>query len=308
MHLDPELAAALPALPDMHIQDLAVARARMRELAVGALAARAPGVTAVDVAAPGDDGDEPAALLVFRPPALEEPAPCVLLLHGGGFVMGDLDGTTAQASELCVQLGVVVVSVGYRLAPEHPYPAAFQDCRAALRWAAEAPDEFGIDRTRIAVYGMSAGGGLAAALTLHVRDHGGPALCFQVLDAPVVDDRLDTPSMRTFVDTPLWSRPDAELSWRYYLGDRGGEVPVYAAPSRAADLSGLPPAYVSLYEYDPLRDEGLSYAQRLLQAGVPVELHVFPGTFHRSAVLAGAAVSRRQWAETVEALRRGLGR
>jgi acetyl esterase/lipase len=153
---------------------------------------------------------------------------------------------------------------------------------------------------------MSAGGGLAAALTLFVRDHGGPPLRFQVLDAPVLDDRLQTASMRTFVDTPLWCRHDAELSWRHYLGERDGNVPVYAAPARAADLSGLPPGYVSVYENDPLRDEGLAYASRLLEAGVQVELHLFPGTFHRSTVVAGAAVSRRQTEETVTALQRGL--
>jgi acetyl esterase len=307
MHLDSDLAAALPALPDLHIDDLPVARARMRELAARAALPAAPGVTVADVAAPGVDGDPPAAVRVFRPPgAAARCVPGVLLLHGGGFVMGDLDGMTAQAMSLCDRLGVVVVAVGYRLAPEHPYPAALRDCLAALRWTAGAGAALGVDVARIGVYGMSAGGNLAAALTLILRDRGGPRLCFQVLDAPAVDDRLGSPSMRRFVDTPLWNRHDAELSWRYYLAGCGDEVPVYAAPARAGDLSGLPPAYVSVYENDPLRDEGLAYAARLLQAGVQVELHLFPGTFHRSAVIASAAVSQRQVAETVEALRRGL--
>jgi acetyl esterase len=308
MHLDPELAAALPALPDLHIHDLPAARARMRELAARAVVPDAPGVTVIDVAAPGLHGEPPALLRVFHPPAAGESVPGLLLLHGGGFVMGDLDGMTAQATYLCARLGAVVVAVGYRLAPEHPYPAALRDCLAALHWTAQQATALEVDPARIGVYGMSAGGGLAAALTLMVRDQGGPSLCFQVLDAPEVDDRLTTPSMRTFVDTPLWSRPDAELSWRHYLAACDGEVPIYAAPARAADLSGLPPAYVSVYENDPLRDEGITYAQRLLHAGVPVELHLFPGTFHRSAVIASAAVSQRQVAETAEALGRGLSR
>ena len=307
MHLDPDLATALPALPDLHIHDLPAARARMRELAARAVPPAAPGVTVVDVSAPGADGDPPAQVRVFRPPVTAaRPVPALLLLHGGGFVMGDLDGMTAQAVNLCDQLGTVVVAVGYRLAPEHPYPAAFRDCLAALYWTAGEAAALGVDPARIGVYGMSAGGGLAAALTLHVRDRGGPPLRFQVLDAPTVDDRLTTPSMQTFVDTPLWNRQDAELSWRYYLAGCDGEVPSYAAPARAADLSGLPPAYVSVYENDPLRDEGLAYASRLLHAGVQVELHLFPGTFHRSAVITSAAVSQRQAAETVNALRRGL--
>ncbi|MGW5641562.1 alpha/beta hydrolase [Saccharopolyspora sp. NPDC003752] len=303
MHLDPELAAALPALPDLHIQDLAGARARMRQLAEGA----APGgVVMTDHAVPGPDGS--VRVGVCRPPDVTGPLPALLLLHGGGFVMGGLETVAAQAAELCAQVPAVVVAVDYRLAPEHPYPAALRDCEAALRWIASESGALGVDAGRIGAYGMSAGGGLAAALTLLVRDRGGPPLCFQLLDAPEVDDRLDTASMRAFDDTPLWNRPDAVLSWRYYLADCGGVVPPYAAPARADDLSGLPPAYVSVYENDPLRDEGLSYASGLLRGGSSVELHLFPGTFHRSAVIASAAVSRRQIAETLNALRRGLSR
>ena len=294
VHWDPELVAALPALPDLHIRDLVGARGRMRDLAASAQRPPPDGVTITDHSVP--------AIRVFSPTGADGPLPALLLLHGGGFVMGGVDSVAPQAADLCAQLHAVVVAVDYRLAPEHPYPAALQDCEAALRWTTSAP---GVDPTRIGLYGMSAGGGLAAALTLLVRDRGGPPVRFQVLDAPEVDDRLETPSMRAFEDTPLWSRPDAVLSWQHYLKDCDG-TPVYAAPARADDLSGLPPAYVSVYENDPLRDEGLAYASGLLAAGVPVELHLFPGTFHRSAVIASAAVSQRQAAETLDALRRGL--
>lgn len=302
--MDPELAATVSKLPDLHIADLPGARMRMRELAERAPWPDHDGVVLTEATVPATERG-PAVLLLVATPAREasSPLPALLVLHGGGFVMGAADMIAPQVADLCAQLGAVVAAVDYRLAPEHPYPAAVHDCVAALRWLTDRAD---VDRDRVGVYGMSAGGGLAAALTLLARDNGGPRLCFQLLDAPEVDDRLDTTSMRVFTDTPLWSRPDAELSWQHYLSDAVADE--YAAPARAADYSDLPPAYISVYENDPLRDEGLAYASSLLRAGVSVELHLFPGTFHRSVVIADAAVSRRQTAETLQALRGGLAR
>ncbi len=165
-----------------------------------------------------------------------------------------------------------------------------------------------MNRGRLAVGGVSAGGGLAAAVALLARDRGGPALAMQVLQIPILDDRLDTPSMRAFTDTPLWNRPTAELSWRYYLGDHlGGRrvgIAPYAAPARAEDLTGLPAAYVMTAQYDPLRDEGADYARRLADAGVPTEVHQFPGAFHGFRLVAGAAVARRATAEFCDVVRR----
>jgi acetyl esterase/lipase len=206
-------------------------------------------------------------------------------------------------------LGIVVVAVEYRLAPENPFPCGLEDCYATLQWMAAQADSLAIDTDRVGVYGQSAGGGLAAALALLARDRGGPALCFQFLGIPELDDRLETTSMRQFVDTPMWHRANAIRSWLFYLGDDAtrGEVSPYAAPARATDLRGLPPAYVCTMEFDPLRDEGILYALALLQAGVPVELHQYPGTFHGSAMVPTAAVSRRGAAEALEVLRRGLG-
>jgi acetyl esterase len=218
--------------------------------------------------------------------------------------MGD-----AQNLRLARELGVVVVTVDYRLAPEHPYPAPLEDCYAGLVWTAKNADALGIDPDRIAIHGASAGGGLCAGLALLARDRGGPAITFQYLGVPELDDHLDTPSMRRFVDTPLWNRPRAVISWDSYLGagkPGGPDVPIYAAPARATDLTGLPPAYVSVMEFDPLRDEGIAYAQALLQAGVSVELHAFPGTFHGSALVEQAAVSRREADEALVVLRRAL--
>lgn len=238
-------------------------------------------------------------------PRVEGPLPSVIYLHGGGFVSGRLDFFDVRCLRLADQIPAVVVAVDYRLAPEHPYPAALDDTYATLEWLASAAGELGVDPARIAAAGDSAGGNLATALALLTRDRGGPPLCFQFLDVPVTDDRLATPSMRAFTDTPMWNRVNAELSWRYYLGG-DGEASPYAAPMRAADLSGLPPAFVTVCEFDPLRDEGIAYAQRLVQFGVPTELHLYPGAFHGAAIVADVAVTRRMNADMVAALRRAL--
>jgi acetyl esterase/lipase len=217
-----------------------------------------------------------------------------------------MDMEHAFAAALARELGVVAVTVEYRLAPEHPFPAGVEDCYAALRWLHDHAGVLGVDRSRIGVGGQSAGGGLAAATALLARDRGGPALCFQFLGIPELDHRLETTSMRSFVDTPIWHRANAELSWKYYLGSNSDDVSPYASPAIAADLSGLPPAYVTTMEFDPLRDEGIIYALRLMEAGVSVELHSYPGTFHGSGVMATAAVSRRASREMMVALARGL--
>jgi acetyl esterase/lipase len=223
----------------------------------------------------------------------------VLYVHGGGFCLGDVETEHGGAVQVANACDAVVVSVDYRLAPEHPYPAALDDCYAGLVYLSGLV-------SRVAVHGQSAGGGLAAALALRVRDTSGPQIAFQSLLMPELDDRLETPSMRAFVDTPLWSRPQAVKSWEYYLGGRKADS--WAAPTRAEDLSGLPPAHVTVMELDPLRDEGIDYATRMLQAGVSVELHAYPGTFHGAALAQNAAVCRRMSEDMLNALRSGLRR
>jgi acetyl esterase/lipase len=308
MNLDPELAAAVDFLPKLGMGEPEEARAALREMLAQYPHPPLPeGVTTVDRTIAGVDGNEIPIRVYSRPRQDGAPVPAVLFIHGGGFVVGDLDTEHAGAASTVDALGVVVVSVDYRLAPEHPFPSGLEDCYAALLWLAKESGELGVDAERIAVFGQSAGGGLAAGLALLARDRGGPSLCFQLLGIPELDDRLETPSMVAFTETPMWNRPSAERSWRYYLGEgANGDTSPYAAPARAEDLSGLPAAYVSTSEYDPLRDEGIIYALRLLQAGVSVELHQFAGTFHGSTILP-AEVSRRQQAEMTDALRRGLG-
>jgi acetyl esterase/lipase len=306
---DPELLPLVEALPATDISDLETARSGLAALIEPFNAVvDASGVTVTDHRAPGPEG-APAVLIRVYAPEAAPPAsgrPALLDIHGGGFVLGSIEMEHAFAARVVQELDVVVAAVEYRLAPEHPFPAGLEDCYAALSWLRAEADALGVDVERIGVGGQSAGGGLSAALALLARDRGGPALCFQFLGIPELDHRLETTSMRTFVDTPMWSRPNAERSWQLYLGPEPGEVSPYASPSVATDLRALPPAYVTVMEFDPLRDEGILYALAMMGAGVPVELHSFPGTFHGSAFVATADVSRRGAAELMGALRRGL--
>jgi acetyl esterase len=308
--IDPELTGILELLPQIDLSDPVAARAGFADL-VGGMRADIPGIDSLDIEdrlVPGWEGDPDVGVRIYRPKSRAEPVPGVLMIHGGGFIIGSIETEHAGAAATAIQTGAVVVSVEYRLAPEHPFPAGLHDCYRALVFLAGAADALGVDTARLALLGASAGGGLAAATALLARDLGGPPLCFQMLHIPELDDRLETPSTRTFVDSPLWNRPLAVLSWEAYLGAgaHAADVSPYAAPARATDLSGLPPAYISTAENDPLRDEGILYALGLLQAGVSVELHQFPGTFHGSALVASAAVTQRAQQESAIVLRRAL--
>jgi acetyl esterase len=314
MPLDTELAAALDGLPHVGLADPVRARGAMAELA-SALARPVADdrVVVEDRTIPGPSGRHGGApphgsqvrVRVYRPREAPGPAPVLVYFHGGGFVTGDLENEHARCLEFAGEDGIAVVSVGYRLAPEHPFPAGFEDCYAATAWAHEHAAEFGGDPERVAVGGGSAGGALAAAVALRARDEGGPPLVFQMLLYPVLDDRMDTPSMRAFTEPPLFNRTDVRHMWRHYLGGRT-DAPAYAAPARAADLAGLPRAYMLVAEYDPLRDEGLHYAHRLILAGVPTELHHVPGACHGFDGIMSARLGRLAFEEERAVLRRCL--
>ena len=239
---------------------------------------------------------------VYHPADVPGQLPALCWMHGGGRIMGRLELSELTATSYVRRLGCAVVSVDYRLAPENPHPAALDDCYAALQWTADHAAELQIDAGRIAIGGESAGGGLAASTALLARDRGGPALIFQLLVCPMLDDRNVTPSSHEITDIGVWDRWHNVEAWTAVLGQQAGceGVSPYAAAARAEDLSGLPPAYIDVGELDVVRDEDIDYATRLMQAGVAAELHVFPGAFHgfdlfapRASVSKQAATARR---------------
>jgi acetyl esterase/lipase len=303
--VDPELAAALPYLPQLPFSQLAETRATFAALLDQLPPPDTSGVVLEERPVPGPEGAPDVPVRVFRPESGGSGRPGVLDVHGGGFAIGSAALDDAVNVGIVREVGAVVVSVEYRLAPETPYPGPAEDCYAALRWLAGSAAELGVDPGRLAVLGDSAGGGLAATTALLARDRGGPALAMQALIEPELDDRLQTHSMVHGDDTPVWHRPNAIKSWEFYLGGR--EADGYAAPARMADLSGLPPTYLTVNQLDPLRDEGLEYAQRLLQAGVATELHCWPGAFHGFVLVPTAAITQRAVAALYGALARGLG-
>ncbi|MFJ4188427.1 alpha/beta hydrolase [Kitasatospora sp. NPDC089509] len=296
--MDPELEAFIALFPKTDLADPADSRGQLAELAAAVPVPDTGDMVVEDRLIPADP---PVPVRIYRPAGARG---AVVWLHGGGFVMGTVETEHPWAARLAVHSGAVVISVGYRLAPEHPFPAALDDGYAVLSWTAEHCAELGVEPDRIAVGGHSAGGGIAAALALRARDDRGPAVRFQLLHQPGLDDRLETWSARNFTDTPWFTRAKAVQAWGHYLGGRPATP--YAAPARATDLTGLPPAYVATAELCPNRDEDLGYALRLLQAGVSVEVHQWPGTFHGSQALVSADVSQRQHAELGAALRRAL--
>ena len=315
---DPELAAALDLIKEMISPGLAPEEIDAVRQGPGIQLLADMDLTldgffeAEDRLVPGPEGAPGISLLICRPaaPADAGPRPVIYHVHGGGMVIGNnrvgVDAPLAWAKEL----DAVVVSVEYRLAPEHPYPAPVEDVYAGLVWAAEHAEEIGGDAERIVVAGASAGAGLSAALALLTRDRKGPGLIGQMLMCPMLDDRNDTPSAHQMAGLGIWDRTANETGWTALLGElRGGpDVSAYAAPARAEDLSGLPPAFLDVGSAETFRDEAVAYASRIWQAGGVAELHVWPGGFHGFDGFAPqAALSQVARAAQLAWLRRLLG-
>lgn len=304
--VDPELRSPALYLP----LDLA----DERRLAMGrALVRRGlppiAGVAVEDRQVPGADGAPGPAVVVYETTDRTRPGGALLWIHGGGMVMGTPAQDHRWCSALAEELGIVVVSVDYRLAPEHPFPAGLDDCTAALRWLHGAADELGVDPDRIAVGGASAGGGLAAAVCQRARDEGGSPVCLQLLSYPMLDDRTvladDHDGRGAFVWTPTSNR----FGWSAYLGGHPtlDDDRPYAAPGRTEDLSGLPPAWIGVGELDLFQPEDVAYARRLEAAGVPCELLEVPRMYHGADVLVPRAPGTQAYrASMVDALRRAL--
>lgn len=292
--LDPEIAEALESMPMMDgfaFDQLPAMRAQRNALLDAVeLSDR---VERRDYLVPGPNGGPQVALRVHRPAGAAGDLPCVYFMHGGGYVFGSHRMDDIRFDRWCPQLNCVGISVDYRLAPETPYPGPLEDCYAGLKWTWENAASLGIDRERLGIGGASAGGGLAAGLALLARDRGEVPLAFQLLIYPMIDDRMERPSAAW--EVPIWTPRSNDAGWRAYLGPLfGGAVPPYAAASRAEHLTGLPQAYVMVGALDGFLDEDVDYAMRLTHAGVPTELHVYPGGPHGfDGLLPGTQLARR---------------
>lgn len=265
-----------------------------------------PEVRAEDRAVDGPGG--PIPVRVYRPPTkTEAPPPVVLFFHGGGWSVGDLDSYDGTARRHAADADAVVVSVDYRLAPEHPYPAAVDDVWAVTQWVAEHADELGVDASRLAVAGDSAGGNLAAVVAQLARESG-PAIRFQLLWYPATTWDTSLPSFEENADAPILNLAAIGGVSRWYVGDMDlSDMPATLAPARAKDLSGLPPAYIAVAGHDPLRDDGARYAELLSDAGVPVELHNAATLVHGYLGYAGVVPAATEAAERgLRALRTAL--
>ncbi len=309
--IDPEAREALDQILEMvpggfnTIPDIVQRRAAVSQFEAAIGAPPRPNVTAEDRMIPGPDGAPDLPIRIYTPAKPAGTAPGIYFIHGGGMIMGDIAGEDAVATEICDRIGAVVVSVDYRLAPENPYPAPVDDCYAGLCWMARHSEELNVDPIRLAIYGGSAGGGLTIATSMMARDRGFPALRFHMPIYPMIDDRNETPSSHEIVDVGIWDRSANAEAWRWYLGGR--EPDDYAAPARAENLAELPPTFIDVGTVDLFRDEDIIFAMRLMQAGVPTELHVYPGAYHAAENLApDSALSARIWERRFDALRRAL--
>ena len=310
--IDPELVSVLSSLTPADFSDLPRLREQRLQAILEATRDIAPDPTVArrDATAPGLDGGPDVPLRVYRPVGDDQSLPCLFWIHGGGHILGSIDQDDVQCDHFARTGRCVVVSVEWRHSPEHPYPAEMDDCYAGLRWTADNATDLGIDTRRLAVGGRSSGGGAAAGLALLARDRDGPSICHQLLIYPMLDDRNTTPSSFNDVHPGLWTRDMNLIAWRVYLGaDHFGtdEVPPYAAPSRAQDLTGLPATSMFTGELDLFRDENVTYASDLLAAGVTTEVHLYPGTYHGFDVFVPSArVSQRAIRDIDDALSRAL--
>jgi acetyl esterase/lipase len=294
---DPELEAILAkmGLPQSLTLEMVMARrtAPAARPTIEETLAKFPSVTHSERQIPGPNDSHPEITIsIFEPKkASAKPRPCMYYIHGGGMVVGDRFGHIEFALNVAEECDAICTSVEYRLAPEHPYPAASDDCFSGLKWVGENAKELGIDPAQIMVAGHSGGACLAAGLALLSRDRNGPKLCGQFLGCPMLDDRNVTVSSRQYLEGGIWNRLTNLMAWKALLKENAGkdDVSIYAAPARAADLSRLPTAFIDVGSGDVLRDEAVAYASRLWACGSQVELHVWPGGWHGFEVLAPSA-------------------
>jgi acetyl esterase/lipase len=307
--IDPEIQPMIEAFPPILLGLDTLQAFRERPVPQAPLSDAARAVTVTPRTIPGACGAPPTRVAIYRQSSVSGPVPIILHIHGGGYVAGSVEISQGRQQELAAALGCAVVSVGYRLAPEAVFPAAVEDCYAALAWAIGSGTEFGGDPARLAIKGESAGGGLAAALALLARDRGEFTPVLQHLTYPMLDDRTATSRpASSFAGEFIWTAANNRFGWQSLLGQAlgGPDVSPYAAPARANDLTGLPPTYLMTGALDLFADEGIDYARRLVAAGVPTELHVFPGGCHGFDLVPDAAIAKAARASGLAALARAF--
>jgi acetyl esterase/lipase len=307
--VDPQLLPLLDLIPppNLNLETLPALRARPVMFQVNPRDVERTDLTVMSI--PGPAGAPEVEVLFYRPRGLTGAAPCILHIHGGGYVAGNAQSMEPVHRRLAADLSCCIASVNYRLAPETPFPGPVEDCYAALAWLAGSAGTLQIDPARIGVMGESAGGGLAAALALLARDRGEYKLAFQHLIYPMIDDRTcAVPEPHPYVGEFIWPPASNHFGWSSLLGHAPGAegVSPYAAPARAEDLSGLPPTFLATGGLDLFLEENLEYARRLIRAGVPTELHVYPGAFHGFQWAAEADVSRAAARDSQAALEKAL--
>jgi len=315
--LDPELRDALSGFLEatgggFDLSDLPALRAGLDAMLAGANAEApaVPGVEIEDRTVPSAEAGTDVSVRIYRPAAATGPAPVLLWMHPGGFVIGSVEMDHMNLAQLVADVGCAAISVNYRLAPEHPYPAALEDCYGVLQWIGSEAGAEGFDASRIAIGGASAGAGLAACLALLARDRGGVTPMFQQLIYPALDDSNIEPASATVEENLFWSRDNSRTGWNSYLEGKAGtgDVEPHAAAARATDLSGLPRTFIAVGTADMLMAENIDYAERLSAAGTDVELRVYPGACHAFDSFAPAArVSRKFATAKTNALRRAFG-
>jgi acetyl esterase/lipase len=296
-HVHPELRAFVPAL--LQFRDAPAQPVDFVKTLRGFMKPGKPDPAAREVRVPGPTGAPPVRLYVLNERTGGPARPAILYIHGGGFIAGDAAGETGRLLALARDLDCVVVSVDYRLAPEAPFPGPVEDCHAALGWMHREASRLGIDPRRVAVMGESAGGGLAAMLTIMARDRATlPPLAFQLLVYPMLDDRTgSTRRVAPPVGYLTWTEDANRAGWGALLGRPAGaaKVPPGSVPARVERLAGLPPAFIGVGSIDLFVSEDIDYARRLVEAGVPTELLVVPGAFHGFQSMAPKASISRQF-------------
>ncbi|MDQ2887950.1 MAG: alpha/beta hydrolase [Chloroflexota bacterium] len=311
--VDPELVAMLDIFPALTFtpESLALTRTSLKEMYTQMPVPDFPEISVSEHSVPGPQGAPAVRVLVYQPIKRSTPLPAVLWIHGGGYVLGSADQEDLQMKSLVSTVGCVAVAVDYRLAPETPHPGPVEDCYAALTWLHAHAEEPGVDTTRIAIGGASAGGGLAAGLALLTRDRGEVPLAFQFLIYPMLDDRTALATEpHPYTGEYIWTPEANRFGWTSLLGQEPGGpgVSPYAAAARADHLEGLPSTFISVGSLDLFLEEDMEYARRLMRAGVPTELHVYPGAFHGFNMAAGAKVSQTFTRDYLDALARALSK